>query len=222
VQRNDRPVVPRYRGRGRPATISQARIVDTAVRLGLDTLSMQAVADELGVTAPALYSHVSGREELIHLVRQALRERMEAFSSSAQGWRAWLTDFARTVRRDLAGSAATLMFERGPGTSKRLAVGEPGLRLLIAEGFTPAEAGYAVWLVFRVAITAAARERGPLEHHVDATGRILAGERRDLRATRSVQAALAREHVHDTLDFDLEIVLDGIARLLARRRRSTS
>jgi TetR/AcrR family transcriptional regulator, tetracycline repressor protein len=222
MRRTEHPLPAPRRGRGRPAKISRERIVDAALQLGLDTFSMQGVAEHLGVTSPALYSHVSSRDEVVLLVRGALRDRVAGFSSTARGWREWLTDFARSVRRDLAGSASTLMVDvRGPGKSWRLTVVEPGLRLLIAEGLTPAEAGYATWLVFRVAMTAAVRQHGELNDYVDETAQMLATARGDdLHATQSVRAAMLDENLDDTLDLDLEIVLDGIAKRIARRRRS--
>lgn len=61
-------VTPPRRGRGRPPKISQERIVEAAIELGLDSFSMQGIAEHLGVTAPALYSHVAGREQVLDLV----------------------------------------------------------------------------------------------------------------------------------------------------------
>ena len=57
----------RPRRRGRPAKIGREAIIDAAIDLGIDRFSMQAVADRLGVTAPALYSHVTGRDEVVAL-----------------------------------------------------------------------------------------------------------------------------------------------------------
>jgi AcrR family transcriptional regulator len=210
--------------RGRPPRISQDQIVEAALQLGLDAVSMQGIAEHLGVTTPALYSHVAGREQVLELVSAALRARLESFSSPATEWRAWLTDFAHLVRRHLAPSASTLLGD--PGTSvapDRLAAGEPGLRLLIAAGLTPVEAAYAVWLVFRVAITTGPRREAALAGFVGGTGRMLdagtdaADDERggELRATRAVHDALVAESPHDTLDFDLAVVLDGIAGRLA-------
>lgn len=191
---------------GRPPRISRQAVVDAAVEVGLDEVSMQAVARRLGVTTPALYSHVAGRAELVALARTALAERLGAVSSDASGWREWLADFAHAVRRDLSGSAASLVGDlRVPGAP--VTVGEPGLRLLIAEGLSPAEAARCVWLVFRLALTAGPAPAA-LAGYVDATGAALDGD--DLPATRAVHDALVGDD-GDTFSFDLDVVLDGIA-----------
>ncbi|ANJ27460.1 TetR/AcrR family transcriptional regulator [Agromyces aureus] len=58
-----------------PARTSLAAIVDAGrdllERTGLDGLTMQAVAERVGVRAPSLYKRVSGREGLVALVVDA-------------------------------------------------------------------------------------------------------------------------------------------------------
>ena len=145
---SDRPA-PRRARRGRPPRISQERIVDAAIELGLDAFSMQGIAEHLGVTTPALYSHVGGRDQVLALVSAELLRRMTDVASSADNWRDWLADFAAEVRDHLAPSASALMVDlRGPATTVRLGVGERGLRLLLDAGFTPGQAGLAVWLFY--------------------------------------------------------------------------
>ena len=209
--------------RGRPARIGRPDIVRAALHLGLDAVSMQGIAEHLGVTTPALYSHVSGRAEVVELAATELRGRLRTFASAADDWRGWLEDFAALVRRHLATSAATLIDGlRGPELSSRVGIGERGLQLLIDEGLTPTEAGYAVWLVFRVAITAGpAREAPPFAGLVDDTGAVLGpGAAGELPATAAVQRALAEDGPHDTFAFDLAAVLDGIAARVATAGRS--
>jgi AcrR family transcriptional regulator len=205
--------------RGRPPRISQDQIVEAAIELGLDTFTMHGIADRLGVTPPALYSHVDGRHQVLDLVSVALRKRLEGFASPATGWRDWLTDFAHLVRRHLAPSASMLIDLRGSGTADRVSVGERGLQLLIDAGMSPAEAGYSVWLVFRVAITARAANGPTLDGLVSDAGEVLGpGTVSELPATNAVNSALAARRDDDSFDFDLRIVLDGIARQLAGPR----
>ena len=201
------------RGPGRPARIGRRQIVDAALDLGLDAFTMQGIAERLGVSTPSLYSHVAGRDEVLDLVRAALVERMRAFASDARDWRAWLVDFAVAVRRHLAPSASVLAADlRGPATTLRLGVGERGLQLLLDQGLTPVEAGRAVWLVFRLALTAGPRPTAALAGLVDDTGSVLAPPTADrFPATRAVHDALVADGPHDTFDHDLAVVLDGIA-----------
>lgn len=61
------------------AGLSRARVVETASRLadesGADTLTLAAVATELGVRTPSLYKHVAGLPDLRRLV--AVRAKAE-------------------------------------------------------------------------------------------------------------------------------------------------
>ena len=49
---------------GRPPRISRAMIAQAAHELGLEGLTLKAVADHLGVSVAALYHHVSGKDDL--------------------------------------------------------------------------------------------------------------------------------------------------------------
>jgi AcrR family transcriptional regulator len=212
-------VTPPRRGRGRPARISQEQIVEAAIELGLDSFSMQGIAEHLGVTAPALYSHVAGREEVLDLVNVALRDRVAAAADPAATWREWLTAFGRAVRQHLASSVSTLMEDlRVPGPPDRVAVGERGLQLLIDEGLSPEEAAYAVWLVFRVAITAGPEGASSFSRFLGETEEVLApGRSGPLPATAAVHAALADSAPSDSFEFDLAVVLAGIDRQIGAR-----
>ncbi|MFG2483836.1 TetR/AcrR family transcriptional regulator [Streptomyces virginiae] len=72
------------------ARLTPRRIVDAAVAVvdadGLDALSMQRVATELGCTAMALYRHVPGREHLLAAMTDAAGGRPPA--ATGAGWRA--------------------------------------------------------------------------------------------------------------------------------------
>lgn len=183
------------------------------MELGLDSFSMQGIAEHLGVTAPALYSHVAGREEVLDLVNAALRRRVAAVADPADTWEEWLTAFARGVRLHLASSANTLMEDlRVPGPPDRVAMGERGLQLLMDAGLSPADAALAVWLVFRVAITAGPEGGSSFGGFLGETERMIA-PRPDhpLPATRAVHAALSGPAPPDSFEFDLAVVLAGIA-----------
>ena len=58
--------------RARRATLDRQAIVEAArnaiAKEGLDKFSLRRLATQLGVTAPALYAHVKGKEELIRAV----------------------------------------------------------------------------------------------------------------------------------------------------------
>ena len=66
----------------RPSDTKQ-RILDTArelfARKGVQKTSLQEIADQLGITKPALYYHFSSREELVRNIMQPLIDDGEAF-----------------------------------------------------------------------------------------------------------------------------------------------
>lgn len=180
---------------------------------------MQAVATRLGVSPATLYSHVGGRDEISALVDAELRERLRRFDPDAGDWRAWLRGFAHLVRDELGPSAAALLTDQATAPASRsagdLAAGEEGLELLLAQGLTPQEAGRVLWLVFRVALTATPGPRRSLDRFVADTAAVV--EPDAAPATRAVQHALTTDGPGDTLDLDLDLVLDGIARRIADR-----
>ncbi len=182
---------------------------------------MQGLAEDLGVSPATLYSHVAGRDEVIALVESRLDRAIRAFATEATEWRGWLTDFAGLVRREFGSSASTVLTATRDEASMRIDVGEPGLRLLMAAGFSSVEAAYAVWLVVRVAITASSGAEASFSRFLEPTAELVdsAADADTFAALRQVHDALTTSDVHDTFAFDLEIVLDGIA---ARLERATT
>lgn len=60
------------RSGGRPRQVETDDIIRVGRELGLSRLSMNAVADSLGVSATALYRHVDGRWELERLIGESI------------------------------------------------------------------------------------------------------------------------------------------------------
>lgn len=88
------------RRRGRPPRISRDHIVDAACELGIQNLTMAAVADRLGVTHQSLYGWVQDRDDLIDLVSDRLIRRIEILPPvDPADWRDSLRHFANGLRR---------------------------------------------------------------------------------------------------------------------------
>lgn len=204
--------------RGRPPKIGRDQIVDAAFRLGLDSFTMQGLADDLGVSPATLYSHVAGRNEVVGLVESRLEHAILDFTTDATEWRGWLADFAVLVRREFGTSVSTLLQATRDDATIRIDVGEPGLRLLMAAGFSSVEAAYAVWLVVRVAVTASSGPDPSFSRFLAPTAELVdaAADADTFAALRQVHDDLTTVEGHDTFAFDLEIVLDGIAARLER------
>lgn len=84
---------------GRLARIDRDRIVaaaQIAAESGADQVTMTSVAERLGVAMPALYCHVSSRDELLGLVGTSVFQRIDVPDCGA--WHEWLIAFARTLR----------------------------------------------------------------------------------------------------------------------------
>ncbi|MES2910030.1 MAG: TetR/AcrR family transcriptional regulator [Pseudomonadota bacterium] len=88
---------PVKRGVGRPKQVSMEQIFAAAATIGLGNLTLQAVAEALGVTPPALYRHVQGREDLIAKYVKDVVERYPAPEYHGEGWANWATRYAQAL-----------------------------------------------------------------------------------------------------------------------------
>jgi len=90
---------PRPAGRGRPPTITRARIADAGIAIGLPNITFVGVAAALKVSHMALYKHVANLEELKRLVADEIFSRWEIPRASGdQDLKQYLLGFADAVR----------------------------------------------------------------------------------------------------------------------------
>jgi AcrR family transcriptional regulator len=75
MQRETDTAAPRV---GRPPRVSAQAIIEAAIELGLDRVTLKQVADHLGVGVATLYRHVRSRDELLRMAafRVVLSRRM--------------------------------------------------------------------------------------------------------------------------------------------------
>ena len=111
------PVLESPRPLGRPSRITRAAIVEAAVAIGLDEVTMTSVAERLDVSVAALYRHVRGRGELVRLAADAQLKDSITPKDVGQHW------------ADLARAYAGMLFASF--------VGQPGLILEYANGGFP-------------------------------------------------------------------------------------
>jgi TetR/AcrR family tetracycline transcriptional repressor len=80
--------------RGRPAVIDRHAVVQGALalieRVGVDGLTMKALADELGVTPMAAYRYVENKQALVELVVQEVLSRTQPTSEGTWDERLWV------------------------------------------------------------------------------------------------------------------------------------
>lgn len=213
------------RGRGRPPRIDRERIVRVAVALQKDgrPLSMQAVADRLGVRRPALYHHVADREALIALVATArIEDAMdESWMPADDGdWRAWLEAFARAARATLLQLAEPPDYPVFVGTvgRRQLVQVERLFAVLVGCGFSARTAAHSVTLVgeivhANVRSVLVVRQHGA-EPHRSSLEALVA---QDPAAFPTLLAAGAQGYdADDQFDFDLEAALIAVDVLRTR------
>jgi AcrR family transcriptional regulator len=127
--------------RPRTPLLDRRRIGAAALRIADEqgVLTIPALARELGVAPSALYHHVSGREEIISLMREelALEAGRDDWDSS-QPWEQALEAWARSYRRAFAThpGAVSLLATAPLAEPFMHAMYEKVAELLLAAGFT--------------------------------------------------------------------------------------
>lgn len=103
---------------GRPPRISQEAIVAAGVKLGMEHLSLTAVASELDVSAAALYRHIDGRWELERIVGEAILEKLTIHDDPGLSVEQYLLSFSRQLQAFIdthpgMGGYLAVLFPRG-------------------------------------------------------------------------------------------------------------
>ena len=151
----------RARGKtGRPARLDRDMIAHAAYEIGLDRVTMKAVADQLGVSVPGLYHHVEGRDDLMQLAAEYSASRIHLPADHGQTWPEWLLEWSRVSYRAFLSQPELLVQSmRGSMSVERMFVHvDAVIGFLMRHGFTPVEARDAYTLVSRCAIGAAISE----------------------------------------------------------------
>ncbi len=95
---------PSGRSRGRPSSpiLSRERVAQDAIRIVVDRgyqhLTMASLARELGVSASALYNHVSSKRDVLVLVQDRINEQIDCSSFATKSWDQALRDWAHSYR----------------------------------------------------------------------------------------------------------------------------
>jgi AcrR family transcriptional regulator len=141
-------VSPKRRGRLSPREIALAalRIAD---RDGLDALTMQRVAEELGVGTMTLYGYFRSKDELLDAVVDAAVEDLEPIRGPGP-WRDRLRELVHTARGMLTRhpGLVQIRFRQPILRPEALRFGEAALGILQGAGFDRAEATQAYRLLF--------------------------------------------------------------------------
>src|SRR3954468_2390760 len=202
---------------GRPPRISRAMIAEAAHELGLEGLTLKAVADHLGVSVAALYHHVSGKDDLMRIAAAESTRAIPLPVDHGQGWAQWLLDWAH-YNREVFSAQPGLLGQYLEGAIPPESVMhnlEAILAVLVREGFSVDDANAAYELVSTCAlgfVVASMWERSISRGEKDLAGRY----RRALETTPRRQLTLVRQLYRDggrrmTFDERIEIVLQGLS-----------
>ena len=156
--------------------LDRKRVADTALGLlnevGLEGLTLRAIARELDVKAPALYWHFKDKQALLDEMATEMMRRMTAeYAPLSEDWREALTVSMRGLREHLLRYRDGAKVYSGTHfTDISFAVPmEERLRLLTAAGFTPVQAARAGHIVYSYTIGYVIEEQamGPDPHSGD-------------------------------------------------------
>lgn len=82
---------------GRRAILTESMIIEAALDIGLEVLTIRKLAAALGVAPSSIYEYVSSREDLVErAVRHSLTG-LGMLSPEGIGWRHYVTEFAATI-----------------------------------------------------------------------------------------------------------------------------
>lgn len=206
--------------------LTRELIVHTAVELvereGPAALSMRAVGDELGVSAMAMYRHVTGKEALIEGMAEYVMATLDVPEADPQDWKAEARGLLRAFRaiaREFPRSL-TLVLESRIRIPVALRAIERALSLCVRAGLDAPASVAVVHSLMAYTLGTQLREAG--------LGRMLARERRDPAGTVRALGAARFPHVVSLpeellatgsdadFEFGLELFLSAVDGLAGR------
>ncbi|HEY9312663.1 TetR/AcrR family transcriptional regulator C-terminal domain-containing protein [Williamsia sp.] len=210
--------------RGRPPRINREGIVKAARTLPLETVTMQAVADVLGVDRKALSYHVSdlrGLRELVAFdVFESELSRVEL--PTGGDWREVIRLYTRATRDAVIEVGALAMYVRLSGASgvRALEPIERVVQALVDAGFGVDESGRILALLTEVAYSTGrdTLKGGKSDAHPDThdVARTLTGApENEFPVLRALVGARQSASTDDgQLEFDLAVIIAGLERRL--------
>jgi TetR/AcrR family transcriptional regulator, tetracycline repressor protein len=213
--------------RGRPPRISREQIVAAARSVAAKGLTMQAVADALGVSRKALHYYVGDREGLLTLMVLDLFDRqVNGVELPNDGdWRNVLRAYAVAFRDGLIEVGAVTDFTqlRGVSVEAALALADRVLDALLTAGLDPESARHGLTAASNIAQSAAhsivAQTSAGVHRHRAQTSAALQREPQDTYPALRRVLASADAQGHDAeqqFEFELQLLIAGLERLLSR------
>jgi AcrR family transcriptional regulator len=205
---------------GRPLTplLSVELIAETALQIidSGEPFSMRRLAKRLGVSAPALYNHVDGKDALVELLRGAMVSEHPLPPDDGGTWVDRVSAIARAQRAALSAHPNVVPLLIG------VPIAEPAVleiyrelaQALVSAGFDDDDVSVLLEVIDSFAIGIALEQRAPQESWVDPDD-----DGALARAMRSWDNPQAR--LDEAFETGLEFILAGMkARLSSRPRRA--
>lgn len=209
--------------RGPKPALSTRRIADAAIDIadaeGLSAVSMQRIAGDLAFTKMSLYRYFPGKTELIALMIDTALGEPPAAANLSGDWRAGLREWARRLWDRYQAHPWLL-----PATVGARAIGpnelgwlESAVAILAPTGLDGSQQLDAVFVVNgHIRNVAQQALAGHSEHELGSTIAVLV-RLRDGRFPALAEAIADASGQDNALAVGLDLILDGIERLAARR-----
>ncbi len=203
---------------GRPRSIDRAKIIAAANEIGIERLTMRAVATHLGVTTQALYNHIGGRRELLALLANDFGDAYSFDPGETSDWPTWLSTFANRLRQRLLERPGTALAvpTRGPTSLLSLRFVDRTVSKMAAAGFRETEALLAYRAIMELVVGLVQRqERGDGDRDRDHAQRTLFyealtdSEPDSLPNLAFIAAGWNRRDPDELFDFSLASLLAG-------------
>jgi TetR/AcrR family tetracycline transcriptional repressor len=208
------------RQRGRPRQISRERIVSAARSLPPETLTMQAVAEALGVDPKALNYHVGDRQGLRELVAlDVFESELRRVELPGDGdWRVVVRSYAAALRDAFSelGVLATSFHLPAASGLGALAPVERVLQALVDAGLDIEQAGRAMTLITETAYAAGRAAVLASQNRVhpnvpEVAGALELAPKDDFPVLRQVVASKTEE---GQLEFGITVIIAGLEQVL--------
>jgi len=210
--------------------LTRERVLRAALRIadegGLEALSMRAIGSRLGVEAMSLYHHVAGKDEVLDGIADLVLTEIDLPADEVD-WRAAMRARALSAREAFARHpwAPALVDARVRGGPGRLRYLETVLAILRRAGFTLENAERAFSLLdaylygfCQQSATRAATDAGGAGAAKAFLRALSTQEFPNLAAMAALQAAGPGHDEDRDIEFGLDLILDGLQRVLDEDR----
>lgn len=205
--------------RGRPRRLELDQVLEAALAVGLQQLTMATVADRLGVAKAVLYGYVANREELVRLAAAFAARHHDFPEDHGQSWTIWTLEYARALFETMTmeGELLETWLNGGQSPVVEVDAAEMWLAAMTKRGFSGEEALQLRRAVSHVVIGAAASAKRDRRLRTEGRPRGVSMERALLSRTpeetpllRQFLHVFAREVTEHSWEYGLYILLKGV------------